>query len=110
MRIKTKKVYYCDYCNKHGLLENAMIWHQKICKKNPDNKRECYGCKFLEKVKTQDYNDMGYESRIVKVLHCSKFDKFLHTPQNSIKQNMFEFTDPMPVECDDFIPEWEEKQ
>lgn len=37
MRIKTKKVYYCDYCKKHSL--RSLTTHEKHCTGNPN--REC---------------------------------------------------------------------
>jgi len=39
MESKTKQVYYCDHCKKHGLVRSAMERHELICKKNPDNHR-----------------------------------------------------------------------
>ena len=37
MKWKMKKVYYCDYCNKHGL--RSLAEHEKHCTKNPN--RDC---------------------------------------------------------------------
>lgn len=35
MRILTKKVYYCEYCKKHGLSRHAMEKHERHCTLNP---------------------------------------------------------------------------
>jgi len=43
MKIKLKKVYYCDFCKKHGLVSWAIKKHEKHCTLNPD--RECGLCK-----------------------------------------------------------------
>lgn len=36
MTTKTKTVYYCDYCKKHGLSRAAMEKHETKCTLNPD--------------------------------------------------------------------------
>jgi len=42
MKIKTKKVYYCDFCNKHTLSSYYTQKHEKHCTLNPN--RECRMC------------------------------------------------------------------
>ena len=42
MRIETKKVYYCEFCKKHGLSSGHMGKHERHCTGNPD--RECRFC------------------------------------------------------------------
>jgi hypothetical protein len=42
MKIKTKKVYYCDYCKKHSL--RNLIEHEKHCTANPN--RACKLCEI----------------------------------------------------------------
>ena len=44
MKIKIKKVYYCDYCNKHSLM--PLVKHEKHCTGNMN--RECNMCKWLD--------------------------------------------------------------
>ena len=39
---KLKNVYYCEFCNKHGLSAGAMTKHEKHCTANPD--RVCRLC------------------------------------------------------------------
>jgi len=41
MKVKTKKVYYCEYCNKHSL--KPLLQHEKYCTSNIN--RECRVCK-----------------------------------------------------------------
>ena len=56
MKIKTKKVYYCDFCKKHSL--RTLAEHEKHCTWNPD--RECRLCenwdtkKIIEKYKNSE--------------------------------------------------------
>lgn len=40
MKIKVKKVYYCDFCKKHSL--KSIKFHEKHCTGNPN--RECRMC------------------------------------------------------------------
>ena len=42
MKIITKKVYYCDFCKKHGLSSGHLQQHEKHCTNNP--KRICGVC------------------------------------------------------------------
>ena len=42
MKFKTKKVYYCDFCKKHGLSSYWIQKHEKHCTLNPN--RECRMC------------------------------------------------------------------
>ncbi len=35
MKERTKTVYYCDFCKRHGLSRHAMIAHEKRCTMNP---------------------------------------------------------------------------
>lgn len=42
MKTVKKNVYYCEFCNKHGLSAGAMARHEKHCTMNPH--RECRLC------------------------------------------------------------------
>lgn len=42
IKTKTKKVYYCDFCNKNGLSRYYMDKHEKDCTLNPS--RNCKVC------------------------------------------------------------------
>lgn len=42
MKIKTKKVYYCDYCKEYRLTKPSMEKHEKYCTMNQN--RECRLC------------------------------------------------------------------
>jgi hypothetical protein len=42
MKVKEKKVYYCEFCKKHGLTSYHIKEHEKHCTANPN--RECGVC------------------------------------------------------------------
>jgi hypothetical protein len=46
MNIKTKKVYYCEFCKKHGLRRDSIEQHERYCTANP--KRECRMCEDVD--------------------------------------------------------------
>lgn len=43
MKVKIKKVYYCDFCKKHSLRQDSLEKHEKHCTMNPN--RTCRLCK-----------------------------------------------------------------
>lgn len=51
MKTIKKNVYYCEYCNKHGLSAGAMAKHEKHCTANPD--RICRLCGNTEGYKDE---------------------------------------------------------
>lgn len=46
MIVKTKKVYYCEFCKKRSLRKDSMEKHEKYCTLNPD--RICRLCGELD--------------------------------------------------------------
>lgn len=52
MKTIKKNVYYCEYCNKHGLSASKMVIHERHCTANPE--RDCrlcgYNGGFIEKI------------------------------------------------------------
>lgn len=107
MITKTKEVYYCEHCKKHGLSKSAMIYHESICFNNPINFRPCFGCNNLQK-ETARISGVYYDGsewfRNVDVFYCTKKDIYLHTPKNEIKKNAYDLDDyensPMPKKCE----------
>ena len=48
MRVTNEKVYRCDFCNKAMVSAGVMGRHERMCKKNPNNKHKCFQyCKHL---------------------------------------------------------------
>lgn len=107
MITKTKDVFYCEHCKKHGLSKHAMTYHESICTKNPANKRPCFGCESLTQkeaaISGEYFNGSEWE-RKVELLYCKKKKVFLYPPKNEVKQNFFDTGDyinePMPRECE----------
>lgn len=108
MITKTKEVYYCEYCKRHGLSKGAMRHHEKICHENPNNHRPCFRCKYLTKgdaIAHSESTGGGEYTHNVSVLKCSVRNVFMYTPINEIKGNMFnlnEENETMPIECNLF--------
>ena len=107
MKTKTKEVYYCEHCKKHGLSKHKMLHHEAICSSNPENNRPCFNCKYLCKKTIEvyiDHYDGSQTERQVDLFFCNKKDVFLYTPKNQIKGNYFDLGDhinePMPKECE----------
>lgn len=107
MKVKTKEVYYCEHCKKHGLNKSQMEYHETICFNNPKNQRPCFNCHHLEKQETiitgEYYNGSEWE-RKVNLFYCKAKKTFLYTPKNEIKGNQFDLGDDsnekMPKSCE----------
>ncbi len=105
MKEATKTMYKCDHCNKWYQRKHACINHEEICFNNPENSRPCFSCHYLEKVKYDLFYDTfnGESKREIEIFQCQKTKKYLHTPQNEIKNNMYELgndlNESMPRNC-----------
>lgn len=117
MKSETKEIYKCEYCKKHYLLKHAAIYHEALCFNNPENKRPCYQCQYLEKKEVEIYSGfddcMSSEPINIKrhFFFCTAKQQFLYTPQNEVKGNynhvdteggVFE-NYPMPKECEVYV-------
>ncbi len=70
MKVKTRKVYYCDYCKKHLLTKYSMICHEKICKRNPNNFHKCFEyCKHLVKETDEEKTEF----------YCNITERFMYS-------------------------------
>lgn len=36
MKVKTKQVYYCEFCHRHRLVKSAIEKHEPVCTLNPN--------------------------------------------------------------------------
>jgi len=107
MITETREIYKCEYCNKLYQIKRFADYHELMCKKNPRNKRACFGCINLSKKTITDYFDMqdGEHEREVKLLYCKKLECFLYPPQVEMKQNAIDLdgiNKPMPKKCEYF--------
>ena len=117
MKTETRKIYTCDYCPKHYKVASRCKYHERICTKNPENQRACYGCGHLTKRElTIEHGHMdpfgNWTEREVNLLFCQKLNVLIHTPQNVVRGNQIECSEygsaEMPKECSERIDEkWE---
>ncbi len=99
MITETKEVYKCEHCRKLYQIKSAAIKHEIRCKKNPENFRACFMCKYSIKKEVTIYED-AYNGEIEfkkELLYCEHFNKFLIPPLAKHKGNYYE-TDPIPNE------------
>lgn len=116
MECKTVKVYNCDYCNKKLFVKHAMVKHEMICNKNPENIKACHFCEHLIKVKMNLSFENGYDpdfgtSYIEKeseVFKCEKLNKLMY-PFSIERKDLpkkfpctYEAQEPMPNRCSFF--------
>ena len=113
MKKINKIVYYCDYCNKHGLSASSMTVHERKCMSNPENIRACLNCIFLEEVEipyTREYgngvDDTNYEDKVATGFKCLKLNKYIYHVRAEVKDlhkkwpETFKGQEPMPKECE----------
>jgi hypothetical protein len=110
MIVEVKEIYKCEHCRKIYQNKRFAILHEEMCKKNPENKRACFGCKNLSKKEKVLYYDhpMGGEiTRTFELCHCSKKDCFVYPPEVEHKGSALdlgdEFNEPMPKQCEFYI-------
>lgn len=108
MKTVKKNMYQCEHCQKWYHRRHACEIHEKGCSSNPENRRPCFDCIYLDKKNKTIYHHHPYLGEIeedVKILHCSKLDKFIHPPKVEAKGNAFElgdeFNEPMPKSCEE---------
>lgn len=106
MKIETKEIYKCEYCNKLYQIKSACYKHENICSKNPENDRACFTCRHLTTETETIYYDTGYgeNERKVNLLYCNKKESFVYPPKVEFKKNWYETdpieNNPMPKKCE----------
>lgn len=73
MKVKIKKVYYCEHCKKHSLSASVLSVHEKHCLKNID--RECRLCKIAEKISLTKENKLEIIEKIQSKISILKSDE-----------------------------------
>lgn len=112
MKIKIKKVYYCESCKKKMFIKKAMENHEKFCLANPANHPACFECKYLSNNRTYDIEGVGdYEENYTETrtfpFYCSKKERPMHNKKSEVLNRSFIDklgTEIMPDKegCDDF--------
>lgn len=109
MKVETREVYKCEYCNKMYQRKHLCEKHESRCFKRPDYMRPCHTCGILKKKKETIWAGYGDEwgneaERVVEVLFCEKRDCFIYPPSVAAKGNAFDMGDKsnneMPKECE----------
>jgi hypothetical protein len=111
MKTKTIKVYICEYCKKLYQIKHFAEYHEKICKNNPNNFRDCHSCMHLEKKEhilydyyTNHYGDS--DNRTLNLLYCDEIKSYLYPVSVEIKGNYIDLVTepnvPMKKECSIF--------
>lgn len=68
MIITQKLVFECEFCGKRMLNKGSMTLHERMCRKNPNNKHKCFQyCRWL---------NMTYEEGL-RVFYCGNVNCFL---------------------------------
>lgn len=106
MKVETREIYKCEYCNKLYQIKRFAEAHETSCHRNPNNYRKCLdNCQNLIK-KTATYHFdtyCGEDSRKVELFYCTKKESFLYPPKVEHGKKWFdlgdELNEPMPKEC-----------
>lgn len=116
--IENVTLYKCDFCKKELKRKHAMIKHERLCERNPENAKVCHFCEHLETIEKQVWFDNPYyhpdhtnddgEYKKVKVFRCKKLDKLMfpfsiEKRELHKKYETFSEQEPMPILCEHFI-------
>lgn len=94
MKTINKTMYRCDFCDKWYHSKYACEWHEKHCKKNPENQHKCFDfCKHLYKGRDDD-GQIYFQCMV-------KSDKEMHSfiAERRRLKSVIESTERMPLEC-----------
>lgn len=100
--------YKCDFCSKLYQREYNCKYHEARCKKNPDNFRACFRCKFCVEREFDIWFDSTFGSGLYekrKLIFCTKLEKGVYPPKiehkNSSGYELRNYANvPMPKECE----------
>lgn len=105
---ENQTLHICEHCGKYYIRKYFCEKHENLCKKNPANIPACYGCKFLSKeTLTIDTEHNSYD---VQSFFCSKKQEYLKPIISEKRGSTINYcidNEVMPIECGEFINEWE---
>lgn len=102
------KALSCDFCGKLYKLKRYAEYHEKLCKLNPENKRPCFDCVHLTRIKT--FVELDYGEEKIETLHCKAKSINLYPPQCDIKKNWLDIdNEAMPKECKEHVSYYDTK-
>ena len=100
MKTETRKVYQCEYCGKRMLSAGAMSYHERWCKKKPENRHKCFElCSHLKRTLNMYTQNIEFQ--------CLKTKEFMYS-YHLEKRCYYEYRKPpadltrMPLECNMF--------
>ena len=106
MKTLTRKLYYCDHCNKMYLTKGHCKNHETKCSSNPDNFRDCFDCKGLivdyPTITDFDKNGNKIKSKNINVFYCNLIDMYVIPPKAEHKGNAYKLDKmnvTMPKKC-----------
>jgi len=106
MKTELKKVYYCDYCKKHGLSAGSISRHERFCKLNPVNKCKCFNhCVSLKKSAKlisphcDPESSYSYKTTFTCMLTGQKMYSYLLEKKANFKSEYIKDLVRMPLEC-----------
>lgn len=114
MKQKTKEVYYCDHCKKHGLSKFHIARHEKYCINAPENRHACWGCSNLKKdaeeIDVEHASGLYCGTRKVCRFTCTKLNKLLYSVHAErlelLSFPQFDEAERMPRECEHFTTDY----
>lgn len=112
MKVKDVTIFICDHCNKKLFRKHAMIKHEQLCIKNPDNTKACFGCVHLdiEEVERVTHRSYDGDEHFQKsgCFKCVKLKKLMYSfkaEQRGLPElypDDFDGQEKMPHECRHF--------
>ena len=97
MKIVKEIIFRCEFCNKPMFNKGAMILHERMCKKNPKNRHECFKyCRHLEKKSEQIEDEDGDVIGGGYSLYSYKLERFKANKKRMINKER------MPLKCKDY--------
>ena len=90
MKIKIKKVYYCDFCKKHSL--RTLAEHEKHCTANPN--RACKLCELCEI--SNNIPELIEKYKKIVDSHKNNTGDVIDIPQEAILKELKNDTDYCP--------------
>lgn len=96
-KIPNRTLYRCDHCTAYRLSADAAEYHERFCKRNPNNQHKCFGCKFLAVAK-----GTASDGRSLKSFSCEALNKPLYSyvaEKRGLRGLLPEGSERMPLVC-----------
>lgn len=73
MKQTKETVYRCDHCNRAMVSKGFMTTHERICKRNPNNRHKCFEyCNHLQKTEIKGWDERWEQERNFTEFRCAK--------------------------------------